>query len=98
MRIDKGKDKYEGFVPVIINQEDKEYVRDNILTKIAESNQDKVIKQFEQCITIIAIHDYPKRWGILVDEIKEMLASTSTKQNFAGLTALKGLVRKYNLI
>jgi hypothetical protein len=86
----------DGFEWVIIPEEDKQVVRDNILEAMFKCQETKIIKQYVACITNIARFDHPDKWPNLVPQIVEYLHNKeSNKAVMTGLLSLKGLVKKY---
>lgn len=63
----------EGFEWIIIPEEDKAMVRDNILEAMFNSPDKKIVKQYTACITNIARFDHPEKWTGLVGQIAQYL-------------------------
>jgi hypothetical protein len=59
----------EGFQWIIISEEDKRVVRDNILEAMNKCQEKKIVKQYVACITNIARFDHPDKWTDLSTQI-----------------------------
>jgi len=86
----------EGFDYTILSEEDKNNVRTQLVAKMYECEDQKIIKQYSRCIITIARLDYPTKWPTLLSQdITNALNSQNEKGILTGLIALFGLVKKY---
>ena len=86
----------EGFNYKILPESDKEQVRLNLVAKMYECDNEKIVKQYSRCVTSIARFDYPERWPtLLTNDIANALNSQNEKGIYTGLLALFSLVKKY---
>ncbi|CDW76775.1 UNKNOWN [Stylonychia lemnae] len=85
----------EGFDFIILDEGDKQLVRENILKCLYQTDNKVIVKQYVRCITTIARFDYPSRWPVIVQEIVQYLSTADQKSVMTGLLGLKGLVKKY---
>ena len=80
----------------LIVDSDKALVRKHILEKmyvLYASPQEKVIKQYSRCITIMAKEH--AKWPELKDEIKKAMSSQNEKGIETGLTALAAFLKRF---
>ena len=47
---------------IILNPQDKAFVRENIMKALYTATKKKIIKQYVRCITTMCRFDYPDRW------------------------------------
>lgn len=85
----------EGFDYIILDSQDKEIVRQNILHALHATSNRQIIKQYVRCITTMARFDYPEQWPQLLDDILKYLNQQDEKSVVTGLYGLKGLCKKY---
>lgn len=85
----------EGFEFIILDEGDKQLVRDNIMKCLFLNTNKAIEKQYVRCITTIARFDYPQKWPNILAEIVQYLSINDEKSVMTGLFGLKGLVKKY---
>ena len=71
------KENFAGFHWIIIPEDDKQIVRENILEAMNKCQEKKIIKQYVACITNIARFDYPTLWTSLDSQITQYLQNPS---------------------
>mmetsp|Transcript_42364 Transcript_42364/g.55850 ORF Transcript_42364/g.55850 Transcript_42364/m.55850 type:complete len:148 (-) Transcript_42364:2906-3349(-) len=84
-----------GFRYVILNEEDKAYVRTNIVSKMFACTTRPIQKQYVRCIITICRHDYPEKWPGILNDISNALQSGNDKGILTGCIALYCLAKKY---
>jgi len=85
-----------GFDYILIEEQDKNWVRENFMDAILATVQKKPIqKQFIRSLKMICIHDYPDKLPNLLPKIMTFLNSGNQLQVYAGLLGLFGLTAKY---
>lgn len=84
-----------GFRFIIIQQEDKEYVRDNIIQLILSSDSQTVNRQLNYAVECIARTDFPDKWPGLAEQIKELLDSEDESKITLGLESLKSVSKRF---
>ena len=85
-----------GFNYIIIPEEDKQMVRDNIVIKMYQMENRAVIKQYLRAITTISRFDYPDKWeSLLTRDIAQALGSKEDRGILTGLMALFCVCKKY---
>ena len=84
-----------GFRFIIIQQEDKQYVHENIMNIILECKNDNVKSQLHYAVECIVRIDYPEKWPGLTEQIKEFINTEDEIQILTGLEALKSIIKRY---
>ena len=84
-----------GFNFIILSEEDKTYVRTNIIAKMFQCQNRLVTKQYIRCIIMICRFDYPLKWPSLLSDISNALTSGNDKGVLTGCVALFCLAKKY---
>lgn len=84
-----------GFRYIIINENDKNYVRTNIVGKMFNCNDTRISKQFVRSIITICRFDYPEKWPSLLNDISNALQSGNDKGILTGCVALFCLAKKF---
>ena len=84
-----------GFRYVILSEQDKEYVRTNIVGKMFACEVRAIQKQYIRCIITICRFDYPEKWPTLLNEISDTLSSGNYKGVLTGCITLYCLAKKY---
>lgn len=86
----------KGFNYIILSEPDKEQIRQCIIHKMYECENEGILKQYDRCVKTIARLDYPERWPqIITHSIPELLGLENEKAVYTGLMALLALVSKY---
>lgn len=88
----------EGFEYIILPEEDKAFVRGNLMTFLYNSTNKQIVKQYVRCITTISRFDYPHSWPDFLHQIAQYIIKGQQgddKAIMTGLFGLKGLVKKY---
>ncbi|KAF2076708.1 hypothetical protein CYY_001965 [Polysphondylium violaceum] len=80
-----------------MNQQDKEFVRENAMELLVHSHQ-LIQNQIERIIEIIAHDEFPATWTTLLPKAVEYLGNSNSKVIIAGLTSLQLAVKKYQYI
>jgi len=80
-----------GFRFIILQEEDKQYVRDNILELILNCKNITVVRQLNYAVECIARLDFPDRWRSLAEQIHAYLATEDEKKIIIGLESLKSV-------
>ena len=62
-----------GFRFIILNENDKNYVRTNIVSKMFGCVSKPINKQYIRCIVAICRFDYPEKWPTLLNDISNAL-------------------------
>ena len=85
--------KEEGNKVIIIPDETKIYVRDNILLAYINVHSEAVARQYDFIIRIITKYDFPDKWPDLALKVKEYLNCDNyyDSQVFVGLYTLKSI-------
>ena len=85
-----------GFKWIIISPADKESVRANLITKMYECLELKLInKQLVRSIITLCRFDYPDSWPNLMTDITNALSSGNQRGILTGLQALFCLTKKF---
>ena len=85
-----------GFQFVILSEEDKQIIRDNIVVKMYHQTNRAIIKQYLRAITTIARMDYPSKWqSLLTRDIAQALGTKEDQATLTGLMALFCVCKKY---
>ena len=84
-----------GFQYIILSDNDKNYVRTNIISKMFECESRPILKQYIRSIIQICRYDYPDKWPSLLDDISNALQSGNEKGVLTGCIALFCLAKKY---
>lgn len=86
-----------GFDYILLEEGDKQFVRENIMQAIYEQVQNKKIqKQYIRSLKMICIHDFPDRLPNLFSQIMGYLnQSTNALSIYAGLLGLFALAARY---
>ena len=69
----------------LINEEDKEFIRTNILNSISTITLKPILLQFEECFSNIASKDFPEGWPILIAQIDNGLKGAKEPLQFRAL-------------
>lgn len=87
----------DGYKVIIIPDETKTYVKDNILTAYINVHSEKVAKQFDFIVRWITKHDFPDKWPDLANKVKEYIESDDLygSEMFVGLYTLKSIWKRY---
>jgi importin-7 len=80
---------------IYISQEDKDFVKLNIIQTLAHAPSFGVLAQFEEIIYTVAKYELPDNWPSAIIEITELLNEAEEVKVFAGLIALKEIVHKF---
>lgn len=80
---------------IIIQAEDKDYVRNNILELILQCKNDTVVRQLNYAVECIVRTDFPEKWPGLATEIQGYLNSDSEDKILLGLESLKSVCKRY---
>jgi len=86
------EDEMKNRVTIIFGEEDREYVRSNMIRSVTEATSFQVLAQLEEVIYHVSNKTLPE--GIL-PQISELINSSDEKKVFGGLTALKAIVKKF---
>ena len=84
-----------GFRFIIIKEEDKNYVRLNIVNKMFQCDSRLISKQYIRCLIRMCSWDYPDRWPSVLTDISNALLSGNDAGVLTGCTTLFCLVKKY---
>jgi hypothetical protein len=84
-----------GFRFIIIQQEDKQYVRDNILELILQWENETVVRQLNYAVECIARIDFPDKWPQLADQIQAYLNTEDDRKILIGLESLKSVCKRF---
>lgn len=84
-----------GFKYIVLSEQDKEAVRQQIIVKMYECQNKAIVKQLIRSVQTIALLDYPDKWGSLQEHIASALRSENERGILAGLQALFCLAKKY---
>lgn len=81
---------------IVLDEGDKQCVRDNLLGAMFEQiNNKPITKQFIRSLKHICITDYPEKFPILMDQILNYLAQNNPQSIYAGLLGLFALCSRY---
>ena len=84
-----------GFRYIILSENDKTYVRTNIVSKMFECENRLIQKQYIRSIITICRYDYPEKWPSILNDISNALQSGNEKGVLTGCIALFCLTKKY---
>ena len=84
-----------GFRYIILDDQDKNYVRTNIVSKMFSCENRAIQKQYIRCIITICRHDYPEKWPSILGDISNALQSGNDRGTLTGCIALYCLAKKY---
>ena len=84
-----------GFRYIILSEDDKNYVRTNIVSKMFECENRLIQKQYIRSIITICRYDYPEKWPTILDDISNALQSGNEQGILTGCIALFCLTKKY---
>jgi importin-7 len=85
-----------GFDFILLNEADKQCVRDNIMDAVLAQVQNKPIqKQFIRSLKMICIHDYPEKLPNLFPQCLAFLQKNEQLAVYAGLQGLFALAARY---
>jgi importin-7 len=89
--------KEDGWRVIIIPEEDKQYVRDNILISYSNVHSEIVARQIDYTIRCITKIDFPDKWPELAHIVREYINTPNTYSNkvFVGLYTLKSIWKRY---
>jgi hypothetical protein len=80
----------------LLDEADKECVRQNIMAAVKEQVSKKLImKQFSRSLKMICVHDYPAKLPNLLDQILGYLTVNDQVSVYAGLQGLFALAARY---
>jgi len=85
----------EGFDFILISEEEKKYIRGQIVGSIDQCQNRLVKKQLLACLKVMARFDYPELWGELLTEISSYLNKQDENHVMTGLYALKAVCKKF---
>lgn len=81
---------------ILLDEGDKQYVRDNLLAAVCAQSQNRlIVKQYVRSLRMICVHDYPEKLPHLLSQIVSYLNEADNQRIFTGLLALKALAGKY---
>lgn len=84
-----------GYRFIIIQDEDKQHVRGNIMNIIMNCTNDHVKSQLNYAVECIVRIDYPDKWPTLTDHIKELIETDEEIKILTGLEALKSICKRF---
>lgn len=85
-----------GFEYILLTEEDKECVRNNMMGAVMEQISNKPIqKQYIRSLKFICIHDFPAKLPNLFPQIIQLLQQKNQVSVYSGLLGLFALVSKY---
>lgn len=89
--------KEDGNKVIIIPDETKNYVKENILTAYINVHSEAVAKQFDYIVRVITKYDFPEKWPNLADTVKEYIEGDDlySSQLFVGMYTLKSICKRY---
>ena len=85
----------EGFRFIIIQNEDKEYIRTNIMSMLLEVTNPSVRSQLTYAVEWIVRIDFPEKWPNLIVEVKSFIDTNEESKIVTGLEALKSICKRY---
>ena len=85
----------QGFRYVILTEEDKNYVRTNIVSKMYNCTNRAIQKQYVRSIITVCRFDYPEKWPTITQDISNALQSGNDRGIYTGCIALYCLLKKY---
>ena len=85
-----------GFDYIILDEEDKQCVRENIMSAIYQQFSNKLIqKQYIRSLKMICIQDYPDKLPNILNQIMTYLQEKNQISVFTGLQGLFALCSRY---
>ena len=85
-----------GFRYIIIQEEDKNYFRNNILGLILNCADADVTRQLNYAVYCIVRNDFPEKWPTLATQIKEYIFDESDENKILlGLESLLSVCKRY---
>jgi importin-7 len=85
----------DGFRFIIISEDDKVYVRDNILELILQCKDDDVVRQLNYAVECIARTDFPEKWPGLAEQMHAYIHTEDESKILLGLESLKSVCKRY---
>jgi hypothetical protein len=85
----------DGFRFIIIGEEDKMFVRDNILELILQCKDDDVVRQLNYAVECIVRTDFPDKWPSLGEQIRAYIHTEDETKILLGLESLKSVCKRY---
>lgn len=85
----------EGFRFIIIQDEDKDYIRSNIMSMLLNVTNSSVRSQLTYAVECIVRIDFPEKWPSLIMEVKTFIDSSEESKIVTGLEALKSICKRY---
>lgn len=70
---------------LVITEEDKQIIRDNIIDALSQIKHKLVEKQINQCLKKIIRNDFPNKWVNVIEQIKNLFESEEEEKIFTGI-------------
>jgi hypothetical protein len=80
---------------IIIPEEDKKVIRDNIIDALYQTKHKLVEKQINQCLKKLIRNDFPNNWSNVLEKLKELFESGDEEKIFVGIKVFNQFSKVY---
>lgn len=80
---------------ILIHEDEKNYVRENLVKVLGQSCTKQVLKQIVAAVRYVGEIDFPQQWPQALDDCKTLMGSDSEEAIYSGLCVLKSLIARF---